>query len=139
MKRMQDWAVRLDVYLRASRTRAFAWGEFDCALFAAGGVEAMTERDFARHFRGKYKTSKGSVVALKKYGAGNLRETAENFLGLPLPSVLRAQRGDVIGMNAEAGFALGLVDLTGQSFAVVAPENGLSFLPLRLAALAWRV
>ena len=42
MTRLRDWRTRLAAYLAAGRAKPFAYGEHDCARFAAGAVEAVT-------------------------------------------------------------------------------------------------
>lgn len=54
MKRLPDWQPRLLAYLRGIAAEPFAPGRHDCALFAAGAVQAMTGRDLARAYRGRY-------------------------------------------------------------------------------------
>ncbi len=42
LRRLPDWPRRLDAYVDAHLDRAFAWGDHDCARFAAGAVQAIT-------------------------------------------------------------------------------------------------
>ena len=70
-----DWHVRLDTFIRENLLTPFEWGKFDCCLFVADAVEAMTGTDFAAPFRGRYTTATGSARALKKYGSGDVKST----------------------------------------------------------------
>ncbi|MBB4620123.1 DUF6950 family protein, partial [Sphingomonas abaci] len=72
MHRYPDWEARLAAYLEPLRARPFAWGRHDCSTFAAGAVEAMTGVDPMPEFRGRYSTARGSVRALRRFGAGTL-------------------------------------------------------------------
>ena len=47
IKKYFDWATRLDKYFEDCATRSFEYGVFDCALFMADGVKAMTGVDVA--------------------------------------------------------------------------------------------
>lgn len=42
LHRLPDWPERLAAYIAANRPLPFAWGTHDCALFAAGAVQAVT-------------------------------------------------------------------------------------------------
>lgn len=117
MERRSDWEPRLSAYL-AERvdTITFEWGKsdaatfaYDCALYVADGVEAMTGEDIAAPFRGKYSTAMGSAKALKKYGAGTLKSTFDALL--PPKPVGYARRGDVVMHDGAVGICIGAVAL----------------------------
>lgn len=105
MHRLPDWEARLAAYLEPLRSRPFAWGRHDCCTFAAGAVEAMTGVDPMPEFRGRYSTPRGSVRALRKFGAGDLAETlSAKFEGVAAPL---AQRGDIVMSSGLLGVNLG--------------------------------
>lgn len=119
--RRADWEAALSDYLTASVNARFAWGELDCALFAAGAVRAMTGIDFAAPFRGRYRTARGSVRALRRYGAGSLVATVEQLLGeVPIGF---ARRGDIVLHGDERTGALG-VCIGGDALFVGRDESG---------------
>lgn len=142
LKRFEDWPARLQAYLTECRDATFVWGKLDCALFAAGAVRAMTGKDFSAPFLGRYSTERGANIALARYGQAkgsiSLKETVIGFLGLPV-SKLKAQRGDVIGFRGDAGFTLGVADLSGTHFVALTPTQGLVRLKISSAVTAWRV
>lgn len=156
LKRRHDWPERLAEAVTAARAKTFAWGTFDCGIFLADSVLAMTGQDPAGFFRGRYSTRLGAWSALLKFpdparAAGLIPPRADDpvaatvckFLGDPLPGVLLAQRGDVAVIDA--------VDHLGSlqpCFAVVAGRDvllpalnqvGLASFPLSAARLAWRL
>ena len=103
--RLADWDARLSAFLEARRARIFAWGSNDCALFVADGVLAMTGQDLAADFRGRYSTSRGSVRALRKWGAGTLEATvAASFADRPIGF---ARRGDIVMHDGALGICIG--------------------------------
>lgn len=57
--RLPDWRTRLTKYLAGVYGVKFRPGKMDCALFCAGGVEAMTGFDAARGWRGYRTLSEG--------------------------------------------------------------------------------
>lgn len=103
--RLPDWEPRLLAYLDEVADRGYAYGEHDCALFAAGGVLAMSGHDLAAPFRGRYATARGSVRALRRHGAGSLPETLTALLGPPQP-LAWAHRGDLCLYGEAVGFLM---------------------------------
>ncbi len=138
MKRYPNWPQILETEIARAARRRFAWGKWDCALFAANVVRAMTGEDPAKAYRGRYKTEVGSRRALKRYGGGTLRRATTRALGAPLASVKKAQRGDVVLFKTLSGQTLGIVDLDGIN-AVAMDHLGVGRRPLREAVAAWRI
>ena len=130
-----DWHIRLDTFIRENMLTPFEWGKFDCCLFVADAVEAMTGTDFAAPFRGRYTTATGSARALKKYGSGDVKSTLTSLFGEPLPRLL-AGRGDIVLVNSDYGHALGIC--WGGQIWVTGPA-GLHALAPAEALCTWRV
>lgn len=103
--RRSDWEQRLHAYLVENRGAVFAWGITDCALFAAGAVEAMTGDDPAAAYRGKYRTAAGSAKALVKFGAGTLEATIDAAFE-PIGRAF-ARRGDLVMYDGAVGICVG--------------------------------
>ncbi len=135
MRRFEDWPRRLDAAIEAARARHFSWSEgHDCCLFAADVVLALTGRDFAESFRGRYSTRAEAVALL---GArGGLEAVVTSYLGQPLPTALLARRGDVVMVETPEGRALG-VSVGGK--AACAGPQGLTFVPMAGWLSGWRV
>ena len=133
--RKPDWANRLNTYIEQHLNTPFEWGTFDCCLFTADAIQAMTGQDFAAEFRGHYSSLRGSKHALKKYGAGDLRLTIEAKFG-PMCSRLCAGRGDIALVKTPLGDALGIV-WSGKIWA--AAERGLMTLPMSSCLGCWEV
>lgn len=88
--RLDDWPERLSEVLEASRSRAFRLGEHDCCLHVADCIAAVTGRDLAADWRGRYATeAEGLALAAVK----RLTALADRFFA-PVPPAL-AWRGDV--------------------------------------------
>ncbi|PYE80809.1 DUF6950 family protein [Pseudoroseicyclus aestuarii] len=66
MERLTDWRPRLAAMIEDARQRPFAYGRWDCALFAAAAIEAMTGTDLARGFRGYRSRAAGLRAARAK-------------------------------------------------------------------------
>lgn len=134
LRRRRDWPRRLDHAVELAGRRVFRWGRWDCALFAADCVQAMTGHDFAAAFRGRY----GSEIEALRLAGGSLEDLADRLLGRGTANVARARRGDVVLVDTDRGPALAVVALDGMHVWCAAPA-GLCRLPLADARKAWRI
>lgn len=105
INRLPDWEIRLAAYLCDKQGAIYKYGENDCAMFVADAVLAMTDHDILAAFRGKYSTAAGSVRALKRYGAGDLKATFDTLL--PPKPIGYARRGDVVMSDGAVGLCIG--------------------------------
>lgn len=124
--RFPDWKPRLTAYLASIARAPFAPGAHDCALFAAGCIEAMTGQDLARDLRGTYKTTKQGLKALRAAGFDGI----EAYAAAHFPEIHRSEMipGDLAIVSGEGvDWALGI--LQGEAVYVLTP-GGLGFLPL---------
>lgn len=136
MKRTQDWPERLTQFIEANAKRSFAYGTWDCALFAASACDVMTGDDPAREVRGAYTTADGALrTLLRHFGAWSVGGLADRLLGGRIPVAL-AQRGDIVLLNTERGDALGVC--IGAKSAHPGPD-GLMFKPIEESSMAWRL
>jgi len=103
MRKKEGWPELLNAHIRSVRGRDFEAGTFDCCLFAADCVQAMTDEDCAVAFRGKYSTMEEAIALLHAFGGGGLLETmlilAEQFGWEKIDHRYQAQRGDVVMGN----------------------------------------
>lgn len=103
--RVPNWTARLAEVFAAAEGKPFAWGENDCCLFAADCCLAISGKDPAQVFRGKYKTEAGAKRALKKI-SGSLEGAFDaHFAQVPW---LFAQRGDVVLYEGPTGRGIGI-------------------------------
>lgn len=121
--RRPDWRQRLDAYLASCATQQFQAGVFDCGLFCAGAVEAVTGTDLAAEYRGRYRTVRGG----RRIVGGDHIALAARLLPAR-PSVLHARPGDI----AVIGDALGVV--VGEHVVALHPVRGLASVPLTQAS-----
>lgn len=138
MTRLSFWRPALAEYVNGCMSKPFAWGEHDCALFAAGAVLAMTGEDMAAPYRGHYKTLRGGLGLLKRKGFANHAELAASVFEEIHPS--HAAVGDIAAIKIEDSglYALGLVN--GPRIFVCRPDSlGLGTVDLLSAERAFRV
>lgn len=109
--RHPDWKLRLISYVGTCAKIPFAYGQHDCALFAAGCIAAMTGVDLAAEWRGTYTSLKGGLAALKRAGyADHLALAADHFEKIA-PAFAAA--GDLAVIDGPEGAALGVVQGEG--------------------------
>lgn len=137
-KRFHDWPMRLEPVLADQALRAFAYGEFDCALFVADAALAMTGIDPAADFRGAYQDYASGLKRLRALtGKRDLAGWADLHFERA-PPVL-AHRGDIglvkcaTDADAKVRPVLGLID--GDVLRVA----GGALVPRDQVQIAWRV
>jgi hypothetical protein len=141
-ERLPDWETRLHDFMTANRDREFAWGKWDCILFACAAAEAITGVDKAAAYRGQYSDEKGARAILRKLGAGTLLATVNReFEAKPVPY---AVRGDLIWHAGCVGICLGgaaaFVTDPAAMDAIEAPRiGGFVMLPRSEWQRAWAV
>lgn len=132
--RQSDWKTRLIGYLGIVAQQPFEPGVSDCALFAAGAVQAMTGVDLAADWRGRYATLADGLALLQSRGfADHIALAAGHFAEIP-PALAAA--GDLAVVQGLEGEALGVVQ--GEGLYVLTPTR-LGILPLTHAIRAFRV
>jgi hypothetical protein len=140
--RLPGWETRLHDFMLANRERAFAWGEWDCILFACAAAEAITGHDAAAAYRGKYSDETGARAILRRLGQGTLLATVcHEFEAKP---VAYAVRGDLIWHAGCVGVCMGataaFVTDPDMMDALEAPRNGgFVMLPRPMWQKAWAV
>ncbi len=131
--RYADWPIRLNAYILEAQKQEFKMGTYDCCIFAAGAVEAMTGVDPMPEFRGKYDSWRSSAKALKKIGAGTttLYDTLRAKFGPSLAGVY-GQKGDIVMYEDACGVMLGRMGL-------FIGENGFVYVRIRHLSHTFRV
>jgi len=128
-----DWRARLGAYLATEARRPFEYGTSDCALFAAGALNAMTGSDPSANYRGRYTTLRGGLRILRKDGFRDHVERAAALLTDVPPQ--RARAGDIAVVKTADGPSLGVVQ---GEWIVVRTTTGLGFVPIDQATRVFR-
>lgn len=106
-QRLPDWEDRLVAFLTVHTDRPFAWGQWDCALYATACAAAITGEDRAAEYRGTYSTREGSAKALRELGKGTLIRTMDSLFDRKPMGM--AQRGDLVWAENAVGVCIGAV------------------------------
>lgn len=143
LRRLPDWPERLAALERRCAGLPFAWGVHDCFTWAADAVLAITGVDLLDGLRGRWAGRRQAMRLLADLqpdaqppgGLVCVSRVVSQRLGEPLPSVLLAQRGDVVLVTKADGATPGLAVCLG---AVVAGPgaSGLVRVPLLQAGEA---
>ncbi len=140
--RFTVWPALFEAFLSRNRSRRFRYGSWDCCLFVADAIEAMTGTDVASEFRGRYDSRATAVKVTKEYcGRASIAVLASavfSAAGFTEVAPAFAQRGDAVLIRRSRDFSLGIVALNGMDV-VITSNRGLWKLPLSRATRAWRV
>ncbi len=137
LKRSAGWELRLSQFLKDLESTPFQWGENDCALMSANGVQAVTGVDVAAEFRGQYSTKSQAAAIIAQHG--DLEGLITYCMGFgPDENWRTAARGDVVVVDTQGQMAAGIVDDTGQRIAVITTNNRLERLSVKKALKVWR-
>jgi hypothetical protein len=132
-RRLPDWQLRLAAYMAQRQAEPFAWGQQDCALFAAGAVLAITGHDPAADLRGSYAGAREALAVVAD--RGGLEAIATAALGPPI-NPRRAAVGDVVLVAGAHGALLAVCNGT---HALAPGDSGLVPMPMAAALSAWKV
>ncbi len=101
-----NWQKDLASLLRERQNTPFEWGENDCCLFVSDCILAMTGKDVAAEYRGRYTTEIGAKRVLNRLHGSIENVLDEKFERVPAS---HAQRGDLIMFDSELGKTMGIL------------------------------
>ena len=129
--RNPDALEQLNKLLTEKKNTPFEWGTWDCCIFGADCILAMTGEDKLHEFRNKYNSRHSAALALREIGSGTLDKTLKEHLG---PSVggARAWRGDIVFHKNNVGVCVG-------SQAYFIGEDGLELTPMSEITKVYRI
>ena len=131
-QRCRDWQARLQAFVCSRLHMPFEWGSNDCCLFVADGVRAITGHDPAADVRGKYRTERGALRMIQRFGG--LQAIGAARFGAEIAPAF-AQAGDVGLLTIDDRQSLALCAGDGW---IGAGAQGLVRAPLAAATMAWR-
>lgn len=133
--RLPDWQPRLQAWICSRRAQPIQPGAWDCCLFGAGAIEALTGVDLAAGWRGRYNTMAGGRRLLRR--AGYADHVALIAAHLPEGHVCDARPGDIPIVPTEDGDAVGVYQ--GSAVYVLTPSGDLGFAPILPTLRLFRV
>jgi hypothetical protein len=127
MAKREDWLEKLYDEIKKYQESEFKWGKFDCCMFTADCIRAMTDIDYGASFRGKYRSKGGAFKQLLKQTGTDDLDQAISIIMKGIKGIKRIdpafmQKGDLaIVKLPEVGNSFGVV----MNGAVLFPnENG---------------
>lgn len=137
MNRQKNWRNRLHEVVEARRRVPFSFESgFDCAIFVADCIAAMTGEDPAADFRGRYSSDIGAMRVIRNAGFANIADLVSSRLDEIAP--VRAQVGDVAFIPDESSFGGALGIVIGEQVACL-HVDGIGSVPRNLMTRAFRV
>lgn len=105
--RISLWPRALEAYLRQLDGAPWEWGRSDCAMVAAGAVEAVTGVDLTASWRGRYGSALEARRAIRGKAVcwGELANQAFALHGWPEIDPRGSRVGDV-GLTGDACFCV---------------------------------
>ena len=138
LTRFENWPTPLIEFIYAANQRLFSWGEFDCFIFCADAIQALTGEDVFKdyEFRGKYKSAEGAIKQFKKHGFKNIEHIWDEFLEPVHPNY--AQRGDIVLLDL-FDFKIPASGVVIDSRAAFLSPDDIIYKNVTDARLSWRV
>ena len=127
--RYEDWPVRMEEAISRHEGKAFRYGRFDCVIFCADVIEAMTGV-YPHSFAYRNKAEAEAIFAEH----GSLESIVDTLFERKLPKA--AQRGDLVMVEQDGG-SLGIC--VGSRVVLPARPEGIARLPMREVIAAWSV
>ena len=127
--RYEDWPVRMEEAISRHEGKAFRYGRFDCVIFCADVIEAMTGV-YPHSFSYRNKAEAEAIFAEH----GSLESIVDTLFERKLPKA--AQRGDLVMVEQDGG-SLGIC--VGSRVVLPARPEGIARLPMREVIAAWSV
>ncbi len=97
MTRQTGWQTRLVGVLGDEKYKTYQRGSTDCAMLVADCCLAVSGKDPAEEYRGKYGDLRGALEALKEHGS--IADALDRHFERVDPAF--AQRGDAVMMESE--------------------------------------
>lgn len=138
--RVTDWETKLANYIESVKAKPLRYGTFDCAIFAAKCIEAITGTNPISDLLGKYKSKKESLALIKSLcPSGEYSELIKiRCANSKYKEVTRAYaaHGDLVEYMTPEGVGLGIC--LGSDFIAVGPKH-LLFYSMQLALKIYKV
>ena len=136
MKKKEDWEIHFHNFLHENKDRSFAWGKWDCCIFANDCIKAMTGEDLIPKEL-KWKDEKSAMQSIKVYGGTLLKSIDKACKAKKLKSIdlNYVTKGDLVVFKEETQLA-GICD----GFAILGPtDDGISVKKDVDLKKAWRI
>lgn len=135
MTRVYNWIEQLQGAFEAAAKKPFDYGLYNCGLFAAECIDAMTGSERAAELKTQFNDEASALEFVKRYGS--IKAAVSARLGEPSDRWVDARRGDVCLMPTPWGPGLGIC--VGVQVAMMAPDSGLTHMKIDKIVAVWRI
>jgi hypothetical protein len=130
-------------FLKDNANTKFAWGSWDCCLYAANAILAITGKDIADDFRDKYTDEASAFALIKTVTGGTTVADAAAYCAKKHGLVehahpLMAKRGDLVVIQNGPNLIAGVVHLNGRDVVSVS-DHGAVRLPITQVKRSWSI
>lgn len=137
MNRVESWSQKLTAYVNQTRDMKYAIGTNDCVHWCARAIEVMTGENLLDTDPSFFDYTDEATMQATIKRLGGLLRAVETYLEQPARGGNNARRGDLVYFHPQPSLeAVGIC--LGTQF-VLPGNNGLEFVPMRLAEASWRI
>jgi hypothetical protein len=138
MTRVENWETKLAEAIEGAKDRGFQYGAFDCCLFAASIIEAITGTNLMKGM--EYGSEDDALQVIQSLGSDLLFAVTAIAQQHELESIAPAfaQRGDLVIVNVNDKQVVGIIG-TDARYAVCTTLRGVVQIERERIIAAWRV
>ena len=129
--RKPDWENELNKYLNTLNKKVFQFGKYDCCIFVADAMLAITGIDHMAEYRNKYTTLDEGNSLLQTVGKRSLYRTLTAKFG-------KAQKG-VYGKKGDVAYHEDCCGLVIGRYAMFIGEKGQVIIPIKSVQRIFKV
>lgn len=136
MKKKEDWEMRFHDFIFENKDKPFAWGKWDCCIFANDCIKAMTGNNLIPKEL-KWKDEVTAIQSIKEYGGTLLKSIEKACKEKKIKSIDKNYigKGDLVVFKEETQLA-GICD----GFHVLGPsDDGISLKKDVNVLKVWRI
>jgi len=103
MKKLINWEIYFDDFIKVNKNKSFAWGSWDCCIFSNALIKNITGEDLIPKSL-KWKDEKSAMQSIKKYG-GTLLQSIEKACAkknLKVIDIAYITKGDLVVYKEES-------------------------------------
>ena len=137
MKKNSEWQRHFNEFVESNMNKPFAWGKWDCCIFANACIKSMTGKDVIPKSL-KWKDEKTAMQSIEDYGKTLVKSVAKACKQAKLKEINKnfVSTGDLVVFQGDKTQITGVSD----GFKIVAvTEDGFGFADHDKIIRVWRI